>query len=185
MFSTMTTEPSTTMPKSSAPSESRLAGMCFRSRQIEANNKEKGMVSATMIAPRTLPRKRKRIITTRMIPSVRLCSTVWVVKCSRSLLSMKGISFTPCGRMWSFSSCTFLLMPSSTGCASAPFCRATTPDTTSALSTIFPSSRWYARANWPSRIFGPCVTTAISFIRSAVPALVITTVFSISWMFLT
>ena len=99
MFSTMTTAPSTTMPKSSAPSESRLAGMCFRSRQMAANSSEKGMVSATMSAPRTLPRKRNRMIDDQEIPSVRLCSTVCVVKCSRSLRSMKGTSFTPLGRI--------------------------------------------------------------------------------------
>ena len=62
MFSTITTAPSTTMPKSSAPSESRLAEMCRRSRQMEAKSSENGMVSATMSAPRTLPRKRKRMI---------------------------------------------------------------------------------------------------------------------------
>ena len=33
----------------------------------------------TMIAPRTLPRKTKRMTTTRIIPSARLWSTVWVV----------------------------------------------------------------------------------------------------------
>ena len=44
MFSTMTTAPSTTMPKSSAPSESRLAGIWRRSRQVAANKSEKGIV---------------------------------------------------------------------------------------------------------------------------------------------
>ena len=39
MFSMMTTAPSTTMPKSSAPRESRFAGMLLRSRQMEANSK--------------------------------------------------------------------------------------------------------------------------------------------------
>ena len=106
MFSTITTAPSTTMPKSSAPSDSRLAGMPFRFRQVAANSSENGMVSATMSAPRTLPRNRNRMITTRMMPSVRLCSTVWVVKCTRSLRSMNGTIFTPGGRMWSFSSFT-------------------------------------------------------------------------------
>ena len=67
MFSIITTEPSTTMPKSSAPSESRLAGMWLRSRQMEANISANGMVSATMMAPRTLPRNRNRMIATRII----------------------------------------------------------------------------------------------------------------------
>ena len=59
MFSTMTTAPSTTIPKSSAPSESRFAGMPFRFRQVAANNSENGIVRATIIAPRTFPRNRK------------------------------------------------------------------------------------------------------------------------------
>ena len=46
------------------------------------------------------------------------------------------------------------------------------PETTSSLSMIFPSSCRIARANWPSRIFGPCATTAISFTCSGVPFLV-------------
>ena len=37
MFSTITTAPSTTMPKSSAPSESRFAGIFL---QVEANRSE-------------------------------------------------------------------------------------------------------------------------------------------------
>ena len=79
MFSIMTTEPSTTMPKSSAPRESRLAGMWLMSRQMEANRSAKGMVRATMMAPRTLPRKRKRMMETSSMPSVRLRSTVSTV----------------------------------------------------------------------------------------------------------
>jgi hypothetical protein len=35
---------------------------------MEAKSSEKGMVSATMMAPRTLPRKRKRMMETRMTP---------------------------------------------------------------------------------------------------------------------
>src|SRR5579883_2912722 len=52
IFSTITTAPSTTMPKSSAPSDSRFAGICRRSRQIDAYNRENGMVNATISAPR-------------------------------------------------------------------------------------------------------------------------------------
>ena len=76
MFSTMTTAPSTTIPKSSAPSESRFAGILLKSSQMEAKSSENGIVSATMKAARTLPRKRKRMMVTRIIPSARLCSTV-------------------------------------------------------------------------------------------------------------
>ena len=64
------------MPKSSAPSESRLAGIWLRFRQMAANISANGMVSDTIMAPRTLPRNRKRMIATRIIPSVRFRSTV-------------------------------------------------------------------------------------------------------------
>ena len=108
MFSTITTAPSTTIPKSSAPSESRFAGMWLRSSQIEAKSRENGMVSATMRAARTLSRNRNRMTVTRIIPSARLCSTVCKVKCSRSLRSSIGTTFTPGGRMPLLSSSTFL-----------------------------------------------------------------------------
>ena len=80
MFSTITTVPSTTMPKSRAPKESRFAGMAFSFKHVAANKRENGIVRATMRAPRTFPRNKNKTMTTRMMPSVRLCRTVWVVK---------------------------------------------------------------------------------------------------------
>ena len=50
--------PSTMMPKSIAPSESRLAGMLVRCIRMKAISSDSGMVMATMSAPRTLPRNR-------------------------------------------------------------------------------------------------------------------------------
>jgi len=76
VFSTMTTAPSTTMPKSSAPKESRFAGIWLTSSQMEANSNENGMVRATIRAARMLPRNRRRTMVTRIIPSPRLCITV-------------------------------------------------------------------------------------------------------------
>ena len=58
IFSTITTEPSTTMPKSSAPSESRLAGMFVMFSRMDANSRENGIVAATISALRTFPRNR-------------------------------------------------------------------------------------------------------------------------------
>jgi hypothetical protein len=43
---------------------------------MDANNNENGIVAAA----RTLPRNISRMIDTKIIPSVRLCSTVCVVK---------------------------------------------------------------------------------------------------------
>ena len=54
MFSVMITAPSTMMPKSIAPSESRLAGMPRRSMKMNANRSDSGIVSATMNAARLL-----------------------------------------------------------------------------------------------------------------------------------
>ena len=103
MFSIITTDPSTSMPKSNAPSESRFAGMWLRSRQIAANISPNGIVSDTIIAPRTLPRKRNRMIATRIIPSVRFRSTVFTVYFTRSERSRNGTTDTPFGRMPWFS----------------------------------------------------------------------------------
>ena len=49
------------------PGRAGSRGYGCRSRQIDAKSREKGMVSATMRAPRTLPRKRKSMIDTRMM----------------------------------------------------------------------------------------------------------------------
>src|ERR1035438_4144953 len=89
IFSTITTEPSTTMPKSSAPSDKRFAGMWRRSSRIAAKSREKGMVMATISALRTLPRNRKRISVTRITPSVRFRRTVCVVWCISFLTNAK------------------------------------------------------------------------------------------------
>src|SRR5439155_8125 len=59
-FSTMTTELSTTMPKSMAPRLRRLAAMPKRNMPENANSIDNGMARATMNAARRLPRNRKR-----------------------------------------------------------------------------------------------------------------------------
>jgi hypothetical protein len=53
MFSTITTAPSTRMPKSTAPMDSRLAETSRRSRQMKANSSASGMVMATISPART------------------------------------------------------------------------------------------------------------------------------------
>ena len=64
------------IPKSIAPMESRFAGMCRQSRQINANSSEKGIVAATIRAVRILNRNKPRIIITRAMPRSRFPSTV-------------------------------------------------------------------------------------------------------------
>ena len=48
------------IPKSIAPIDSRLAGMCRQSRQMNENSKANGMVTATIRAVRTLNRNGRK-----------------------------------------------------------------------------------------------------------------------------
>ena len=75
-FSTITTELSTTRPKSMAPRLSRLAAMPKRSMPEKANSIDSGMARATMPAARRLPRKANSTTTTSRPPSNRLFRTV-------------------------------------------------------------------------------------------------------------
>ncbi len=54
MFSTMITEESTMMPKSTAPIDSRFADWPRRYSTAKANNRARGMLIATISAVRTL-----------------------------------------------------------------------------------------------------------------------------------
>ena len=71
-FSTITTELSTTMPKSIAPRLSRLAAMPNRSMPEKANSIDSGMARATISAARRLPRNANSTATTSSPPSNRL-----------------------------------------------------------------------------------------------------------------
>ena len=79
MFSTRMTVASTIRPKSIAPTESRLADSPRSSISVMAKDSAKGMVIATMMAVRRLPRKIHCTRKISTIPSTMLCSTVWVV----------------------------------------------------------------------------------------------------------
>ena len=57
MFSTMITVESTTMPKSTAPSEIRLAGVPVATMPMKAIISASGMLMAVMSAARVWPRK--------------------------------------------------------------------------------------------------------------------------------
>ena len=60
MFSIMMTVESTTMPKSTAPSEMRFADVCVATRPQNAMRSASGMLIAVMSAARVCPRKRKQ-----------------------------------------------------------------------------------------------------------------------------
>jgi len=58
MFSMTTTEPSTTM-RSRAPEGEKVGGMLRRFRQMAAKMSAKGIVRATMMAPRAVAEKKE------------------------------------------------------------------------------------------------------------------------------
>ena len=68
MFSTMITEESTMMPKSTAPMESRLADLPRRKSIAKANSSASGTLMATINALRTLLRNISRTTATRRHP---------------------------------------------------------------------------------------------------------------------
>src|SRR2546425_1256388 len=70
MFSTMTTEASTMMPKSIAPIEIRLAESPRTTMRMKAKSSESGNESATTTEARRSPRKARRMRATKTIPPV-------------------------------------------------------------------------------------------------------------------
>ncbi len=87
MFSTMITDESTMMPKSTAPIDRRLADLPRRYKTEKANRSAKGMFSATITALRTLLKNISRMTETRAMPSARFSRTVSVVTLMRSVRS--------------------------------------------------------------------------------------------------
>ena len=71
MFSTMITEESTMMPKSTAPMESKLADLPRTKSTARANNSASGTLMATISAVRTLLRNSSSTTVTRAMPASR------------------------------------------------------------------------------------------------------------------
>ncbi len=85
--STSTTALSMMMPKSTAPSEIRLAGMPRASSMMKANSSDSGITVATISAARQLPRNTTRIAITSAAPTSRFSPTVrtvWPISSVRS-----------------------------------------------------------------------------------------------------
>jgi len=79
IFSTMMTDESTMMPKSTAPIDNRLALLPRTYSTQKANSKANGMLSATISALRTLFRNSSRMPVTRTMPINKFSWTVSVV----------------------------------------------------------------------------------------------------------
>ncbi len=85
--SSMTIAPSTSKPKSMAPSDIRFPVTPMRTMPITAIAIASGMASATINEPRKLPRVRKRTTTTSNAPSPRLMATVLSIRLMNSARS--------------------------------------------------------------------------------------------------
>ena len=79
--------PSTRMPKSIAPIESRLAEAFWTLRQVKAKSSDSGIVTATISPARKSYRKKISITTTSSMPRMRLPATTSVVSLMRSVRS--------------------------------------------------------------------------------------------------
>ena len=85
--SVITTEPSTMIPKSIAPRLRRLAAIANSYIPMMAKSMARGITAATNSPARRLPKRTKRINTTRIAPAIKLCLTVrmtWAVSSVRS-----------------------------------------------------------------------------------------------------
>ena len=87
MLSITTIAPSTTMPKSIAPSESRFAGILKWCMQMKAVSSASGIVTATINAARGLPRYSSSTSVTSSMPSSSVLPTVCRVACTSELRS--------------------------------------------------------------------------------------------------
>ena len=95
--STIITAPSTMIPKSIAPRLIRFAHTSNTFIRINANNRERGMVDATINPPLQLPSKKTKMKITINAPSIRLVLTVPVVLAINLLRSSNGSMMTPSG----------------------------------------------------------------------------------------
>ena len=129
--SIITMAPSTRMPKSMAPSDSRLAGTPLTFISTKAMSSASGMVMATMRAPRRLRRKSISTTMTSSMPTSRVCDTVFKVSPTKLVLSMNGRMRTPSGNTSLFSSSTAMWMASSTSEGFSPRSICTMPSTAS------------------------------------------------------
>ena len=77
------TAPSTMMPKSMAPIESRPIGMLVKYISVRATKREKGIVIATRAAMDGRPKNSNNTSTTKVMPSDTLCATVCSVLSTR------------------------------------------------------------------------------------------------------
>ncbi len=167
----MTTAPSIIIPKSTAPRDRRLALMPAIFRHRNANSSDSGMTMETISVVRQSAINRNTITVTKIIPSIRLCIMVLVVKSIRSFRSYTVMSFTSLGKILVFSSSILAFTPSSTSSGFSPLRIITIPSTTSLMS-LYPA--------WPTRGSDPSCTVATFLTSTGLPLSFRMITFSIS-----
>ncbi|MNI38577.1 hypothetical protein D3C73_927270 [compost metagenome] len=99
VFSTTTTAPSTSRPKSSAPRLIRFPLMPKRFMPMTANRKLIGIIRAVIVAARMFPSSRNSTTMTSRAPSVRFLATVFMVELTRALRFSTGSATMSGGRL--------------------------------------------------------------------------------------
>ena len=181
MFSTITTAPSTIIPKSNAPNERRLAGILAqiepnRSEQQGKRNGEGDDEGGANIAQKQKQDDRDQDHSLAQVVQHRVqreMKQIAAVQHGNELHAFGQDAIIELLHLCREFRRAWALPP-------RPFSISTLPWMTSGSSTITPSGRWVARAMCPNRILGPISTTAMSLTRIAVPFFVVKTVFSIS-----
>ena len=97
-FSTMTTAPSTIIPKSNAPKLIRLALIFCSAIPAKVNNMDSGITQAVISAARKFPKNKNRITMTRIAPSTRFFCTVLIARSTKSVRSYTVSIITPLGK---------------------------------------------------------------------------------------
>ncbi len=86
-FSTITTAPSTIIPKSSAPRLIKLALIFFCAIPVKVNSMESGITQAVIRAARIFPKNKNSITITSTAPSTRFFCTVLIAFSTRDVRS--------------------------------------------------------------------------------------------------
>ncbi|MDT4853750.1 hypothetical protein FQZ97_880270 [compost metagenome] len=169
--STMTSVPSSSRPKSMAPSEIRLAGKPWILSMVKAKRKESGITVATITVVRQLKRKMKTTTETKTIPSTRFLVTVCTVAFTSSVRSIKASIFTSPGKISLFSSAIFSFNRGITSPGFSPRNIITTPCTRSSSS---------CKPTWPRRGLAATSTRATCLTSTGLFPFTSIRIFSIS-----
>ena len=168
-FSTITTAPSTMIPKSSAPRLIRFALTFALTIPVKVISIDSGITSAVISAARMLPRNRNSTAITSTAPSSRFFFTVATAFSTSTVRSYTGIAFTPAGSV-RFTSSIFAATAFDTVRLFSPINMNTVPSTTSSPFDVAA----------PVRSSRPTSTTPTSFIRTGTPPTLVSTMFAMS-----